>query len=196
MFNDSLPGSFITLQSSKKTLGYYSSKRFKNKSIKISLDEIALNPNFFFYGENEVLQTLGHEMCHQWQDYFGKPGRRNYHNKEWAFKMQSIGLMPSSTGKENGKIIGQNMSDYIIEGGLFEISINKFLSQGKFIDWDYFSWETFQNQQIKEISEDQIVFENLDGVKEGSYITAGNTTLIVDEIVDDYTVKFNQIIVN
>ena len=39
--------------------------------------------------------------------------------------MISIGLMPSSTGREGGKITGQNMSDYFIEDGPFIIAFKK-----------------------------------------------------------------------
>ena len=32
-------------------------------------------------------------MCHQWQQHFGKPSRNGYHNKQWADKMESVGLI-------------------------------------------------------------------------------------------------------
>ena len=34
------------------------------------------------------------------------------YNKEFAEKMMSVGLMPSTTGKPGGKTVGQKMSDY------------------------------------------------------------------------------------
>jgi len=37
-------------------------------------------------------------MVHQWQQHHGKPGRRGYHNKQWAAKMNSVGLVPTHTG--------------------------------------------------------------------------------------------------
>jgi hypothetical protein len=60
-------------------------------------------------------------MVHCWQHCFGTPGRDYYHNREWADKMIIIGLMPSSTGEIGGRITGQVMGDYIIEGGKFII---------------------------------------------------------------------------
>lgn len=56
---------------------------------------------------------------------YGKPSRNGYHNKEWANKMESIGLIPSHTGKEGGKKTGQNMSDYPQKGGKFLATLNK-----------------------------------------------------------------------
>jgi hypothetical protein len=60
-----------------------------------------------------------HEMVHVWQHAHGKPGARGYHNKEWAAKMKSIGLQPSSTGMVGGKETGQHMLDYVLPDGLF-----------------------------------------------------------------------------
>src|SRR5262249_12419236 len=51
---------------------------------------------------------------------FGEPSRNGYHNKQWANKMEEIGLKPSSTGKEGGKRTGQKVSHYIIDGGKFD----------------------------------------------------------------------------
>nr|WP_025465377.1 SprT-like domain-containing protein [Acinetobacter baumannii] len=83
----------------------------------------------------EVLQTLVHEMVHAWQFHFGKPGRRGYHNKEWADKMEAIGLMPSSTGKPGGARTGEKMADYAIPGGLFMQATDKLLTQDFKISW-------------------------------------------------------------
>jgi len=58
-------------------------------------------------------------MVHCWQYCHGTPSRRHYHNREWARKMESIGLMPSSTGLPGGATTGQVMSDYIIDSGRF-----------------------------------------------------------------------------
>ncbi len=56
-----------------------------------------------------MLATLAHEMVHLWQHHFGKPGRGRYHNKEWAEKMKSIGLQPTTTGKDDGAETGDVM---------------------------------------------------------------------------------------
>jgi predicted SprT family Zn-dependent metalloprotease len=85
------------------------------------IDEISLNPAYF-QGQNvvEVLQTLVHEMVHIWQFHYGKTSARTYHNKQWGDTMQSIGLMPSNTGKPGGRRTGQQMMDYVIANGRFE----------------------------------------------------------------------------
>jgi hypothetical protein len=45
-----------------------------------------------------ILSTLVHEMVHVWQETYGNPSRRGYHNRQWAEKMREVGLQPSSTG--------------------------------------------------------------------------------------------------
>lgn len=64
--------------------------------------------------------TLVHEMCHLWQEDFGKPSRGGYHNRQWADKMVQVGLMPTDTGEPGGKQTGQYVTHYIIPDGRFE----------------------------------------------------------------------------
>lgn len=71
-------------------------------------------------------------MCHCWQFYFGKPGKYNYHNKQFSKKMDEIGLITSSTGKEGGAKLGKNMSHYINKIGLFNKSYKKLKSSELF----------------------------------------------------------------
>lgn len=135
LFGGSLPNCLLTLQREKKTYGYFSAKRFVNKSGDTT-DEIAMNPSYFAVCPiEEIMQTIVHEMCHLWQFHFGNPGRGRYHNKEWAKKMESIGLMPSSTGKEGGAKTGDCMADYIISGGDFEQCCNDLLTSDFRISW-------------------------------------------------------------
>lgn len=119
LFQNQLPFCLISLQRKAKTQGYFSFRRFIAEDGTYT-DEIALNPEFFgVLPILDTLSTLVHEMCHLWQQHFGRPGRRGYHNKEWADKMESIGLMPSDTHKPGGKRTGEHMGDYILEDGLF-----------------------------------------------------------------------------
>jgi hypothetical protein len=61
-----------------------------------------------------------------WQHEHGeKKSRRGYHNAEWGSKMESVGLMPSSTGKPGGNKTGAKMSDYVIEGGPFALAFGE-----------------------------------------------------------------------
>ncbi len=76
------------------------------------------------------MQTLVHEQCHVWQNYYGKPSRRSYHNREWADKMIAIGLMPSTTGRPGGKQTGQHMNDYVLAGGAFQTAAVDLMATG------------------------------------------------------------------
>lgn len=135
LFDDTLPACLLTLQREKRTYGYFASSRFVKRTGE-QCDEIALNPAYFGVCPTlEVLQTIGHEMCHLWQFHFGKPGRARYHNREWADKMESLGLMPSSTGKPGGRRVGDHMGDYCIEGGRFETVANDMMQRGFGISW-------------------------------------------------------------
>ncbi|WPO84636.1 SprT-like domain-containing protein (plasmid) [Chryseobacterium sp. JJR-5R] len=112
LYNNELPSCMIVITRKNRTFGYYSSKRWVNKE-NIETDELAINPMFFSkYPLIEMLQTVVHEMCHLWQNHFGKESRRTYHNKEWGNKMVSIGLMPSNTGNPGCKKTGQQMMEY------------------------------------------------------------------------------------
>lgn len=136
LFDDSLPPCLLTLQREKRTYGYFSRRRFGSLD-GATTDEIALNPEYFaVVPQLEVLQTLAHEMTHLWQSHFGQPGRGRYHNAEWADKMESIGLMPSSTGAPGGRRVGDHMADYMIEHGRFASVAGQLLGQeGMRITW-------------------------------------------------------------
>jgi predicted SprT family Zn-dependent metalloprotease len=135
LFNSVLPGALLTLQREKSTMGYFSPARFANRSGGLA-DEIAINPEFFAVRPLlEVIQTIGHEMVHQWQLYHGKPGRGRYHNEQWASKMQDIGLMPSSTGKPGGSRTGDRIADYVIKDGPFHRVATKLNEDGPIVTW-------------------------------------------------------------
>lgn len=136
LFGGQLPPCLITLQREKKTYGYFSAERFINQGDKSLTDEIALNPAYFaVIPLKEIMQTVVHEMVHLWQHHFGKPGRRRYHNREWAGKMKAVGLMPSDTGKPGGKETGERMADYPIEDGPFEKAFQQLVSSSYRITW-------------------------------------------------------------
>ncbi len=135
LFDSQLPPTLITVQRRANAMGYVSPKRWKNTAGEFT-DELAVNPEFFLgYPLLEVLQTLVHEQCHVFQGHFGKSGRRGYHNKEWGAKMESIGLMPSATGKPGGARTGERMSDYAIVDGLFYKSSVNLISSGFALPW-------------------------------------------------------------
>lgn len=138
LFGSELPNCLITLQrKSARVLGYFSHQRFKKLADgRIASDEIAMNPMHFASRDlAQVLSTLCHEMSHLWQAHFGKPSRSGYHNKEWAAKMVSIGLQPSSTGAPGGRVTGEQVSQYIIRGGAFDIASAELLASGFRLTW-------------------------------------------------------------
>ncbi|MEX1669439.1 MAG: putative SprT family Zn-dependent metalloprotease [Pseudohongiellaceae bacterium] len=132
LFGNELPVVIFTVQRTKGVMGYFSPKRWGSLGGR-KCDEIAINPAYVANSRLiEVMQTLVHEMVHCWQYNFGNPGRSYYHNKEWAMKMIDVGLMPSSTGEPGGDITGQQMGDYIIEGGRFLVAFTKLEKEGAF----------------------------------------------------------------
>ncbi|MDK2125877.1 SprT-like domain-containing protein [Chitinimonas sp. DQS-5] len=135
LFGGELPECLITLQRERLTYGYFSAERFSNREGRRT-DEIAMNPVYFAVVPLvEIMQTLAHEMTHLWQFHHGTPGRGRYHNEEWADKLESIGLMPSSTGQPGGRRTGDRMSDYPIAGGLFLDTCDKLLTQDFRLSW-------------------------------------------------------------
>lgn len=141
LFAGELPQVLLTLHRHKKAAGYFWADQFtlarpadkKNGLFEArSVHEIALNPECFLESvpSERTLSTLGHEMAHLWQEEFGKKKpRKCYHNKEWASKMEEIGLMPSTTGAKGGKKTGQSCSHYIIPDGPFAVACKRFLEQ-------------------------------------------------------------------
>jgi hypothetical protein len=128
-----LPDVFITYQRKSRSYGYFGPDRFSVRDGESGKHEIALNPDGFKgRSDAEILSTLVHEMVHLWQHLFGidGPPQRAYHDKEFAAKMKSLGLQPSTTGEPGGKEIGQHMSHYIVPGGPFEQAYQQLATSG------------------------------------------------------------------
>jgi len=137
LFGGTLPHCLIVFeQKGNRTVGYYAKGRWQTRDGQGSLDEIAINP-FFMRGrsDKEIISTLVHEMAHLWQCTFGKPSRGGYHNKQWALKMDEVGLVPSHTGEPGGKRTGQNMTHYIQAGGAFDKAWAEFAKAGHSFAW-------------------------------------------------------------
>lgn len=136
LFDSALPPCLITFQRQKRLMGYVSFKRWYHQTEHRYIDELAINPEYFaHYSLVELFQTLCHEMVHLWQAHFGSPSRRGYHNEEWARKMIAIGLMPSTTGKPGGNIVGEAMLDYILADGAFLNACEALLATGLRLEW-------------------------------------------------------------
>lgn len=135
LFENKLPKVIVTYHRQRRVMGYASIARWVN-SERECVDELAVNPEYFAkYPLVEICQTLCHEMTHIWQAHFGKPGRRGYHNTQWANKMVSIGLMPSSTSKPGGIKTGEAMMDYILLDGAFLSHCRELVAQGYKLPW-------------------------------------------------------------
>lgn len=144
LFNNELPDCLITMQRKKGAYGYFFNKRFYNKADNQDvMDEIALNPSNFKGREDiAILSTLAHEMCHLWQAHNGKPSRNGYHNKQWAARMEAIGLLPQALNKEEGVKTGQSVSHSIIENGIFQIHAKEWLENEELTIYSDVSYDT------------------------------------------------------
>lgn len=138
LFEGKLPVCMITLQRKKQAKGYFWAKQFGSRIDKDeNIDEIALNPDSFVNrSDAEILSTLVHEMVHLWQEHFGKPGKGNYHNREWAAKMKEIGLQPYNV--KNPEIeTGSGCSHSIIADGRFILSYVDLINECDFkLEWE------------------------------------------------------------
>jgi len=135
LFEGRLAPCMLTVQRQKGCMGLFYPERWVTED-GARCNELALNPTYFgAYRLVELFQTLVHEQCHMWQQEFGKPSRSGYHNREWADKMESIGLMPSATGEPGGKRTGQHMSDYPLPGGRFLAAARGFTAGGRRLKW-------------------------------------------------------------
>lgn len=135
LFAGMLPPCLITLNRAKDTYGYFSPGRFARHDGQIT-HEIAMNPAYFAARPlKKTLSTLVHEQVHLWQETYGTPSRGRYHNAEWAGMCEAVGLMPSSTGEPGGKRVGDHVTHYIIDGGLFDRAADALLTEDFRLSW-------------------------------------------------------------
>lgn len=123
-FNNELPECFLNFSrgKSRKTAGFFRPSSWKTREEKSQTiyHEISICPDYIGKNIKDVFSTLVHEMVHLWQYEYGKPSPNGYHNKEWGRKLVNVGLFPSDTGKQGGKMNGTSMSHYILKEGVFE----------------------------------------------------------------------------
>lgn len=121
IFGGTLSDCIVNMSRHGGSYGFFAANRWRaeNEAKKI-IHEISINPDFMNREDIEWHSTLVHEMCHLWQEDFGKPSRGGYHNRQWADKMVQVGLMPTDTGEPGGKQTGQYVTHYIIPDGKFE----------------------------------------------------------------------------
>jgi hypothetical protein len=134
LFGGRLPGCLITFQRKARALGYFSGRRFGSIDDGGTIDEIALNPDYFRgRTDTDILAVLIHEMVHQEQAHFGAPSGTRYHNAEWAEMMERAGVIPSSTGKPGGARTGQRVSHYVDPSGPFVTAAGELLTGGRVV---------------------------------------------------------------
>jgi hypothetical protein len=120
LFGGKLPRCVFTFQRQANTMAYFVVERFALGSSVESRVEIVINPEYFAVVPIvQAAMALVHEAAHIWQWRFGNPSRRGYHNRQWAQKMEEIGLMPSDTGRAGGRKVGQKIGAYPLVGGRF-----------------------------------------------------------------------------
>ena len=64
--------------------------------------EVTFNTKHLDRPVAEILETLLHELLHEWQQIYSKPGKGNYHNRQYQEKAQSFGLIVDSWGHSLG----------------------------------------------------------------------------------------------
>ncbi len=137
LFAGALPQVLVTLQRHSKARGYFAPERFHGRGNKVTIHEIALNPDCFCDETDEsILSTLAHEMAHLWQQALGRAPRRCYHDRQWASKMKEIGLQPTTTGGADGKETGQNCTHFVIKGGAYARAYKELAGQGLKLRWE------------------------------------------------------------
>ncbi len=121
LFQGSLPDCMLRFSRHKKSNyelftaeGWECRGGEKTAEICLSLKHVKERP------PQESLGMLVREMVQLWQETYGSPSRKGYYNREWASKMEEVGLIPTDTGKPGGKRTGQWLKHYIEEGGRFE----------------------------------------------------------------------------
>ena len=135
LFEDQLEPCLLTLRSSSRHHGYHHKGRFVDAGGR-RLDEIGLNPGYFALSPaEELLSTLVHEMVHHWQEQLGRPSAGNAHNRQWAERMEAIGLIPTQTGLPGGPKTGNRMTHYIAPDGLFLVSCRELIDSGWALRW-------------------------------------------------------------
>lgn len=136
LFGGEIPPPLLTLQRQKQTAGYFTARGWVHRQGAQKVDEISLNPKYFAVQTlQESMKVLVMQMTFAWQTHYGKPGRRRYANKDYAEKLQSIGLMPSHTGRPGGRMTGEKIDAYVIEGGPFDLACKKLLTRSFALSW-------------------------------------------------------------
>lgn len=121
LFGGGLREPVLNFSRAAKSNGFFAPERWnRDGDPKAKVHEISINPDTLNERDlKSIASTLVHEMVHLWQRDHGKPARRGHHDKQWAAKMDEVGLVPSHTGLPGGRRTGVHMTHFIQEGGAF-----------------------------------------------------------------------------
>ncbi len=147
LFDKRLPPVMFTLTRKRGAHGYFWAEQFKHRDGDHT-HEIALNPETMDRNIEAVLSTLVHEMTHLEQQEYGTPGKNGFHNRAWAELMLRVGLTPTDTGMEGGKMTGRKVTHMIDEGGPFECAMAELMP----FDIPYFTQPRAPGEKKKDLS--------------------------------------------
>jgi len=120
LFGGALGDVILNFSRLARSLGFFAPERWRDAGDHVT-HEISLNPAHLKRDNiKDAASTLVHEMVHLHRHGQANPPRNGYHDRQWADKMEALGLMPSSTAALGGARVGYRMSHYIIPGGAFE----------------------------------------------------------------------------
>ena len=95
-----------------------------DKSNGDKIQYLGINPRYLVKGNEYVLSTLCHELCHIYENAFIHIPRGGYHDKAWADLMKDCGLEPVYLNKSKTAV-----NEKIIEGGEFEAFVKDFTDE-------------------------------------------------------------------
>ena len=147
LFEQRLPPVMFTLTRKRGAHGYFWAEQFNHRDGDTT-HEIALNPMTMDRDIKVVLSTLVHEMTHLEQQEYGKPSKNGHHNMEWAGLMMRVGLTPTDTGAEGGKMTGRKVTHMIDEGGAFDVAMADLMQ----FDIPYFTRPAAKAEKKKDLS--------------------------------------------
>lgn len=147
LFENRLPPVMFTLTRKRGTHGYFHAEQFAHRDGD-KTHEIALNPNSMGREISAVLATLVHEMTHLEQQEYGKPSKNGHHNMEWANLMIRVGLTPTDTGNEGGKMTGRKVTHMIDPDGPFMAALEDLMP----FDIPYFTQPIAKAEKKKDTS--------------------------------------------
>lgn len=181
LFEKRLPPVMFTLTRKRGAHGYFWAEQFNHRDGDTT-HEIALNPMSMDRSIEAVLSTLVHEMTHLEQQEYGTPSKGGHHNMAWAELMLRVGLTPTDTGAEGGKMTGRKVTHMIDAGGPFECAMAELMP----FDIPYFTRPAAKAEKKKDLSKvkHQCSCGNKAWAKQGSSLICGdcNEEMVGEEV--------------